>query len=60
MKITRWEGDRSGREAFGEAFTYETTHTPKINAIINFIPKDDFRGTIGKGSVQGIRRRLVA
>lgn len=42
-----------------EAFTYETTHTPQINAIIKFIPKDDFRGTIGEGSMQGVRR-LVA
>lgn len=49
-------GDRPGSL---EAFTYETTHTPKINAIINFVLEDDFRGTIGEGSVQGVRR-LVA
>jgi hypothetical protein len=40
---------------YSRSWTHQTGHTPKIDAIIDFVFEDDFRGANRKWSVEDTR-----
>lgn len=50
------KGEKWDKEVGGKGRTYNTGHTPEVDAVVEGVVEEDFGGTVVEWGVQGVER----